>query len=200
MDATSPLRNQEDIEGAIKLLESGDSVTNVITGTNARRSPYFNLIELDKSGEVHLSGERKKWKEMLVTPDTSIKEALNVIERVEQIVFVIDLNGRLLGTVTDHDVRTSFLQGVKLDDAVKNIMNTNPITASNEMSEEDIRQNLRVPALNLDQDLLVSKKLPTTRVMIKDEDVCLHCGLCAERCPTGAWDMETYLYEEAKVY
>jgi len=51
-------------EGAIKLLESSDSVTNVITGTNARRSPYFNLIELDKSGEVHLSGERKKWKEM----------------------------------------------------------------------------------------------------------------------------------------
>jgi len=60
---------------------------------------------------------------------------------------------------------------------------------------------LRVPALNLDQDLLVSDKLiQTQRVMVKDEDVCLHCGLCAERCPTGAWDMQTYLYEEAKVY
>ena len=160
LDATSPLRNQEDIEGAIKLLESGDSVTNVITGTNARRSPYFNLIELDKSGEVHLSGERKKWKEMLVSPDTSIKEALNVIERVEQIVFVIDLNGRLLGTVTDHDVRTSFLQGVKLDEAVKNIMNTNPTTASNEMSEEKLwkifesSDLLHIPVINSEKKLI----------------------------------------------
>jgi ferredoxin len=36
--------------------------------------------------------------------------------------------------------------------------------------------------------------------MVKDEDVCLHCGLCAERCPTGAWDMQNFLYQEAKVY
>ena len=54
--------------------------------------------------------------------------------------------------------------------------------------------------LNIEQDLLISKILPTKRTMIKDEDVCLHCGLCAERCPTGAWDMQTFLYEEAKVY
>ena len=54
--------------------------------------------------------------------------------------------------------------------------------------------------LNIEQDLLVSKILPTKRTMFKDEDVCLHCGLCAERCPTGAWDMQTFLYEEAKVY
>ena len=66
--------------------------------------------------------------------------------------------------------------------------------------EEELRANLRIPALNLDQDILVSENLPTQRVMVKDEDVCLHCGLCAERCPTGAWDMQTYLYEEAKVY
>jgi len=68
-------------------------------------------------------------------------------------------------------------------------------------NEEELRNNLRVPALNLDQDLLVSDKLiQTQRVMVKDEDICLHCGLCAERCPTGAWDMQTYLYEEAKIY
>ena len=50
-------------------------------------------------------------------------------------------------------------------------------------------------ALNLDQDILVSGELPTGRVMVKDEDVCLHCGLCAERCPTGAWDMQKFLLE-----
>ena len=75
------------------------------------------------------------------------------------------------------------------------------LSLANAFNEEDLRNNLRIPALNLDQDLLVSDKLiQTQRVMVKDEDVCLHCGLCAERCPTGAWDMQTYLYEEAKVY
>ena len=46
------------------------------------------------------------------------------------------------------------------------------------------------PALNLTQDLYVSGPLKTGRIMVKDEDVCLHCSLCAERCPTGAWDMQ----------
>ena len=50
----------------------------------------------------------------------------------------------------------------------------------------------------LSQDLYVSGTLPTQRVMIKDENVCLHCGLCAERCPTAAWDMQKYLYNTAK--
>ena len=66
--------------------------------------------------------------------------------------------------------------------------------------EDEVRKNTRIPALNIEQDLLVSKILPTKRTMFKDEDVCLHCGLCAERCPTGAWDMQNFLYQEAKVY
>jgi ferredoxin len=57
----------------------------------------------------------------------------------------------------------------------------------------DLRPRLRAPALNLSQDLYVSETLKTGRVMVKDEDVCLHCGLCAERCPTGAWDMQKFL-------
>jgi len=58
LDATSPLRNQDDLKGVVDLLESYDSTTNVITGVPARRSPYFNLVELDESGRVHLSGKR----------------------------------------------------------------------------------------------------------------------------------------------
>ncbi len=65
-------------------------------------------------------------------------------------------------------------------------------------AEEDVRKALRVPAFNTDQDLYVSEDLPTGRVMIKDEDVCLHCGLCAERCPTAAWDMQQHLHIEAQ--
>jgi len=59
LDVTSPLRNQVDLKGVVDLLESNDTATNVITGTPARRSPYFNLIELDESGSVYLSGKRQ---------------------------------------------------------------------------------------------------------------------------------------------
>ena len=66
MDATSPLRNQEDLKGVIELLESHEQITNVITGAPARRSPYFNLVELDESGGVHLSGKRRSINENIV--------------------------------------------------------------------------------------------------------------------------------------
>jgi ferredoxin len=59
--------------------------------------------------------------------------------------------------------------------------------------EEDLRRRLSAPALNPDQALYVSEDLPQTgRIMAKDEDVCVHCGLCAERCPTAAWDMQKF--------
>ena len=61
--------------------------------------------------------------------------------------------------------------------------------------EADLRGRLTAPAGNADQALYVSAGLKTTRVMVKDEDVCLHCGLCAERCPTGAWDMQKFLLQ-----
>ena len=59
----------------------------------------------------------------------------------------------------------------------------------------DLRSRLQAPSKNLTQDLYVADDLKTGRVMVKDEDVCLHCGLCAERCPTGAWDMQKYLID-----
>lgn len=64
--------------------------------------------------------------------------------------------------------------------------------------ESELREQLRVPAINDTQELMVSDVLKTGRVMVKDEDVCLHCGLCAERCPTAAWDMQHFIYNTAK--
>ena len=83
-------------------------------------------------------------------------------------------------------------------DACADICPTGCITFTEDGEEEDLRTRLTAPADNLSQDLLVSLPLATTRVMIKDEDVCLHCGLCAERCPTAAWEMEKFLYKTAK--
>ena len=64
--------------------------------------------------------------------------------------------------------------------------------------EADLRTRLKAPAHNMTQALYVSGELKTGRVMVKDEDVCLHCGLCAERCPTGAWDMQRFLLDVAQ--
>ncbi len=64
--------------------------------------------------------------------------------------------------------------------------------------EEQVRRSLGAPSTNLSQALYVSAPVKTGRVMIKDEDLCLHCGLCAERCPTGAWDMQKFMIETAQ--
>ena len=100
------------------------------------------------------------------------------------------------------DVQTVFSEELCIEcDACVDICPTDCINFISNGTEEEVRNSLRIPALNLNQDILVSDNLlQTARVMIKDEDVCLHCGLCAERCPTGAWDMQNFLYEEAKAY
>jgi NAD-dependent dihydropyrimidine dehydrogenase PreA subunit len=72
------------------------------------------------------------------------------------------------------------------------------ITFTANGDETDLRTRLTAPAINLAQALYVSAPVRTERVMVKDEDVCLHCGLCAERCPTGAWDMQKFLLEMAQ--
>ena len=61
-----------------------------------------------------------------------------------------------------------------------------------------LAESRQPPAVDVSQDLYVSGTLKSARVMVKDEDVCLHCGLCAERCPTGAWDMQKFLLLTAK--
>ena len=77
-------------------------------------------------------------------------------------------------------------------DACVDICPTDCITFTKDGAEEELRTRLTAPATNLAQDLYVSTPLKTKRVMVKDEDVCLHCGMCAERCPTGAWDMQKF--------
>jgi formate dehydrogenase (NADP+) beta subunit len=97
------------------------------------------------------------------------------------------------------DVQTVFLRDRCIEcDACVDICPMDCISFTVNGEEADLRQRLTAPALNLLQDLYVSDPLRTARVMVKDEDVCLHCGLCAERCPTGAWDMQKFLLDTAK--
>jgi formate dehydrogenase beta subunit len=83
-------------------------------------------------------------------------------------------------------------------DACVDICPTSVISFISDGEEPDIRSRTKVPALNLTQPLYVEGGLKTGRVMVKDEDVCLHCGLCAERCPTAAWDMQAFWYNVTK--
>jgi NADPH-dependent glutamate synthase beta subunit-like oxidoreductase/ferredoxin len=92
------------------------------------------------------------------------------------------------------DIQTGFKDKLCIEcDACIDICPVQCLTITTNGSEEDLRTRLSAPAPNLDQALYVSKPLPQTgRVMVKDENVCVHCGLCAERCPTAAWDMEKF--------
>jgi NADPH-dependent glutamate synthase beta subunit-like oxidoreductase/ferredoxin len=97
------------------------------------------------------------------------------------------------------DVQTVFQEVRCIEcDACVDICPTDCITFTGNGEEEELRGRLSAPARNLAQDLYVSADLPTERVMVKDENLCLHCGLCAERCPTGAWDMQKFLYNVTK--
>jgi len=92
------------------------------------------------------------------------------------------------------DVQTVFTETACIEcDACVDICPMDCISFTANGEEDDLRQRLKAPALNESQALYVSGGLKTGRVMVKDEDVCLHCGLCAERCPTGAWDMQKFL-------
>ncbi len=94
------------------------------------------------------------------------------------------------------DVQTVFAAPLCIEcDACVDICPMDCITFTGNGGENELRPRLKVPANNPSQDLYVSAALKTGRVMVKDEDVCLHCGLCAERCPTGAWDMQKFLLE-----
>jgi formate dehydrogenase (NADP+) beta subunit len=94
------------------------------------------------------------------------------------------------------DVQTVFTGQLCIEcDACVDICPMDCITFTDNGEEDELRGRLTAPALNRDQDLYIGDRLKTGRIMVKDEDVCLHCGLCAERCPTGAWDMQKFLLD-----
>ena len=126
-------------------------------------------------------------------PQREKAEALKDVRLEVELGFDRELGLREAQRCLNCDVETVFADKLCIEcDACVDICPVDCITFTEDGEEADLRLRLKAPALNLEQDLYVSGKLATGRVMAKDEDVCLHCGLCAERCPTGAWDMQKF--------
>jgi formate dehydrogenase (NADP+) beta subunit len=123
-----------------------------------------------------------------------LRERFAKLSREVELGFDADQTAREVQRCLNCDIETSFKDKLCIEcDACIDICPVHCLTITPNAEEPALRQNLTVPATNQDQALFVSGSLPQTgRVMVKDEDVCVHCGLCAERCPTAAWDMEKF--------
>jgi ferredoxin len=125
--------------------------------------------------------------------------ALKSISTEVELGFSLETAFREAERCLNCDVQTVFAPKLCIEcDACADICPVDCITFTEDGEEAELRTRLRAPAQNMDQDLYIGPGLKTGRVMVKDEDVCLHCGMCAERCPTGAWDMQKFLLETAK--
>ncbi len=126
-------------------------------------------------------------------------QALRDIKAEVELGFDLELAYAEAERCLNCDVQTVFTDNLCIEcDACVDICPVDCITFTGNEEEAALRNHLNAPAHNMTQALYVSGELKTTRVMVKDEDVCLHCGLCAERCPTGAWDMQRFLLDVAQ--
>ncbi len=129
-------------------------------------------------------------------PWTDVNKSLRNIKVEVELGFDVQTAWKEAQRCLNCDVQTVFNTGQCIEcDACVDICPTDCITFTANGEEADLRTRLRAPARHAEQALYVSTPLKTARVMVKDEDVCLHCGLCAERCPTGAWDMQKFAIE-----
>ncbi len=161
-----------------------------------RPAPYTNLVS-QKMG-IH------EWiYDNQIVPDARnrvpLKEltiALKDLRQEVELGFDPELAWKEAQRCLNCDVQTVFAPKLCIEcDACVDICPMDCITFTADGEEAEVRARLMAPASDLSQDLYVGAGLATGRIMAKDEDVCLHCGLCAERCPTGAWDMKKFTLE-----
>jgi formate dehydrogenase beta subunit len=130
--------------------------------------------------------------ERRLMPHVSLKERFKKLNIEVELGFTAEQAAQEVQRCLNCDIQTVFSAKLCIEcDACIDICPVDCLTITQNGAEADLRTRLKAPARNLAQPLLVSAALPQTgRVMVKDEDLCVHCGLCAERCPTAAWDMQ----------
>jgi NADPH-dependent glutamate synthase beta subunit-like oxidoreductase len=161
-----------------------------------RPAPTVNLLS-QKMGIHEWSYDNQVAPEArFKVPLKELTIALRDIRQEVELGFDVQLAWKEAQRCLNCDVQTVFSAKLCIEcDACVDICPVDCITFTPNGEEGDLRARLNAPARNSDQALYVSPELRTGRIMAKDEDVCLHCGLCAERCPTGAWDMQKFLLD-----
>ncbi|MFQ5937391.1 MAG: FAD-dependent oxidoreductase [Acidiferrobacterales bacterium] len=125
-------------------------------------------------------------------PHVSLKERFNKLNIEVELGFTAEQTAKEVERCLNCDIQTVFKTNLCIEcDACIDVCPVNCLTITENRTESELRMRLNTPAVNEDQNIYVSEALPQTgKIMVKDENVCVHCGLCAERCPTGAWDMQ----------
>jgi len=181
--------------------EAAVSIDRYLHGepVSKRPPPHVNLVS-QKMGIHEWSYDNSPINDLRhKVPWTAAEKALASIKVEVELGFDAATAFREAQRCLNCDVQTVFTEKLCIEcDACVDICPVDAITFTANGEETELRKRLSAPALNLTQDLYVSGELKTARVMVKDEDVCLHCGLCAERCPSGAWDMQKFLLQTTK--
>jgi NADPH-dependent glutamate synthase beta subunit-like oxidoreductase/formate hydrogenlyase subunit 6/NADH:ubiquinone oxidoreductase subunit I len=174
------------------------SIDKLLNGDDVRARPMPGMAMMSQKMGIHewaydneiANDQRYK------VPWADVKATLRNVKMEVELGFDAATAWKEAQRCLNCDVQTVFTAQLCIEcDACVDICPMDCITFTPDDEESDLRARLSAPALNLAQDLYVSSPLKTRRIMVKDEDVCLHCGLCAERCPTGAWDMQKSLIE-----
>jgi NADPH-dependent glutamate synthase beta subunit-like oxidoreductase/formate hydrogenlyase subunit 6/NADH:ubiquinone oxidoreductase subunit I len=177
------------------------SIDRLCHGEDAknRPPPHLNLIS-QKMGIHEWSYDNQIAPEArFKVPLKDLTIALKDIKQEVELGFDPQLAWKEAQRCLNCDVQTVFAAKLCIEcDACVDICPMDCITFTQDGDEPELRARLNAPALDATQAIYVQGGLRTGRIMAKDEDVCLHCGLCAERCPTGAWDMQKFLLEMAQ--
>ena len=148
-------------------------------------SQKMGMHEWSYSNDFDPAGRR-------LMPHVDLKERFKNLDVEVELGFTVEQTIQEVERCLNCDIQTVFAADLCIEcDACIDICPVDCLTIAANGDEAELRERLSAPAVNPDQALYVSEELPqTSRVMVKDEDICVHCGLCAERCPTGAWDMQ----------
>jgi ferredoxin len=172
---------------SIDLLCQGEDVRARPAPQAALTSQKMGIHEWSYDNQVAADARYK-------VPLQELVVALKDIRQEVELGFDVQLAWKEAQRCLNCDVQTVFVPKLCIEcDACVDVCPMDCITFTADGEEAELRVRLTAPAQNLAQPLYVGGPLRTGRIMAKDEDVCLHCGLCAERCPTGAWDMQKFL-------
>ncbi len=171
---------------SIHLHCSGKDVSNRPPPGVSMLSTKMGIHEWSYDNDISLD---LRYKVPLVEPEVALRNVKIEVEKGFDPLLGYKEAQRCLNC----DVQTVFTAELCIEcDACVDICPMDCITFTDNGEEDELRARLNAPAANKTQDVYVADGLKTGRIMAKDEDVCLHCGLCAERCPTGAWDMQKF--------